>query len=183
MIVQGGEAGGGLEGETPRDELLRAVLARASLPVAAAGGIASAEEAARVRRLGAQGVMAGTAFVVAHEARSQPIWVEHIVRAGAGDTVVSLLFSEGDPTYRQRTLRSRVFTEWIGAGSPAAGHRPGEGDVVAEFEGQAIRRYADVPPLVGMTGTLDLLQMPAGTGVAAITSTRGAAQIVHSLDD
>lgn len=181
LIVQGCEAGGGIQGETARDVLLGQVRRATSVPVGAAGGISSAAQAAAVRSLGADGVMAGTSFIATPESRSHPVWVEAVLAASGDDTVISLLFSEGDPAYRQRTLCNRVVQEWLSAGSPEPGSRPGEGEVVAKYDQTEIPRYADAPPLKGMTGSLDLLQMPAGKGVGAIKEVLPAADVIGNL--
>ena len=47
VVAQGVESGGHVRGTTPRIELLAAVLARVSLPVVVAGGIANATDVAR----------------------------------------------------------------------------------------------------------------------------------------
>ena len=182
LIVQGCEAGGGIQGEVARDVLLGQVRRFASVPVGAAGGISSAAQADRVRSLGAEGVMAGTSFIATSESRSHPVWVEAALAASGDDTVVSLLFSEGDPTYRQRTLRNRVVEEWLSAGSPGPGKRPGEGEVVARYGSSEVTRYSDTLPLKGMTGSLDLLQMPAGKGVGTINEVLPAADVVGRLE-
>lgn len=181
LVVQGCEAGGGIQGETARDVLLSQVRYVASVPIGAGGGISSAAQADAVRSLGAEGVMAGTSFVATPESRSHPVWIQALLAASGDDTLVSLLFSEGDPTYRQRTLRNRVVEEWLSAGSPEPGKRPGEGQVVAKYGQTEIRRYADVPPLKGMTGSLDLLQMPAGKGVGAVNQVLPAAEVTDIL--
>src|SRR5579864_2155675 len=61
VITQGVEAGGHVRGTQPLTELLHAVCERLSVPVVAAGGIASAERVAAALSAGAAAVRVGTA--------------------------------------------------------------------------------------------------------------------------
>ncbi len=71
VVAQGIEAGGHLLGVAGRDALVTTL--RQELPeacIVAAGGIGSPDGAARALSAGADGVLLGTAFVVAHESRA-----------------------------------------------------------------------------------------------------------------
>src|SRR6202140_67415 len=76
VIAQGVEAGGHVRGTQPLDALLREVCARVSIPVVAAGGIATAESVATALDAGAAAARVGTAFVATHEARAHPAYIE-----------------------------------------------------------------------------------------------------------
>jgi nitronate monooxygenase len=80
LVAQGAEAGGhrgsfvddGGVGALDTCSLVRALTAGSPVPVVAAGGIATAADAARARAAGATGVQAGTAFLLADEAGTHP---------------------------------------------------------------------------------------------------------------
>jgi hypothetical protein len=63
VIAQGIEAGGHVRGHQRLDILLAEVLARVTIPVVAAGGIATPERVAQLLSLGADAVRVGTLFL------------------------------------------------------------------------------------------------------------------------
>ena len=67
IVAEGGEAGGHLGTFRPLKEVFREVREATDLPVIAAGGIVTGEEAAEYFRLGADGVQLGTRFVASDE--------------------------------------------------------------------------------------------------------------------
>lgn len=80
LVVQGPEAGGHQATfrtsdpapTLPLDDLLGAVLGEVSVPVLAAGGLATADDIRRVLDAGAAGAQLGTAFLLAEEAGTLP---------------------------------------------------------------------------------------------------------------
>jgi enoyl-[acyl-carrier protein] reductase II len=91
VVAEGFEAGGhnGRE-ETTTLVLIPAVRKAVSIPVIAAGGIATGRQMFAVMALGADGVQVGTRFVASTEASSHPFFKEAIVLAAEGDTQLSL---------------------------------------------------------------------------------------------
>jgi nitronate monooxygenase len=81
LCVQGPEAGGhrgmwdpsALPDETPLLDLVRAVVARVEVPVVAAGGLTDAAGVRAVTRHGAVAAQAGTAYLLADEAGTNPV--------------------------------------------------------------------------------------------------------------
>jgi len=81
LAVQGPEAGGhrgtwDLEAEpdpTPLLDLVSAVVAEVDVPVAAGGGVATADDVASVLRRGAVAAQVGTAYLLADEAGTNPV--------------------------------------------------------------------------------------------------------------
>src|SRR6185437_14341826 len=67
LIAQGIEAGGHVRATKPLLETLDAVLAVASVPVLASGGLANGKDVAAVLKRGAQGAVLGTAFLATDE--------------------------------------------------------------------------------------------------------------------
>lgn len=91
VVAEGFEAGGhnGRE-ETTTLCLIPAVRKSLSIPLIAAGGIGCGRSAFAVMALGAEGVQIGSRFVCTPEASSHPNFKEAVVKAGEGDTVLSL---------------------------------------------------------------------------------------------
>ncbi len=91
VVAEGFEAGGhnGRE-ETTTLCLIPAVRAAISIPLVAAGGIATGRGMYAMMALGAEGVQMGSRFVCTDEASSHLAFKEAIVAANEGDTVLAL---------------------------------------------------------------------------------------------
>jgi NAD(P)H-dependent flavin oxidoreductase YrpB (nitropropane dioxygenase family) len=94
VVIQGIEAGGHVRGTGPLDELLPEVLHAVSLPVIAAGGIATADRVAQLIAAGADAVRVGTRFLACPECDTSPIYVEELMRSRAEDTVLTNHFDD-----------------------------------------------------------------------------------------
>ncbi len=95
VVAQGVEAGGHVRGTQPLDELLAEVLSAVSVPVVAAGGIGSAERVAQLIAAGADAVRVGTRFLACPECDTHSDYVQALIAASAGDTVLTDHF-DGD---------------------------------------------------------------------------------------
>ena len=93
VAAQGGEAGGhtGKIGTLP---LLQEVLEATSLPVVAAGGIATGRGLAAVLAAGAAGAWIGTALLASPETTGADYAREQLVRARSEDTVYTSVFDQ-----------------------------------------------------------------------------------------
>lgn len=91
VVAEGFEAGGhnGRE-ETTSMVLIPAVNKAVSIPVIAAGGIATGRQMMAAMVLGAEGVQVGSRFVASEEADSHPGFKEMVVKAREGDTMLAL---------------------------------------------------------------------------------------------
>jgi len=183
VVAQGWEAGGHVRGDVATLPLVPAVVdAVAPVPVVAAGGIADGRGLAAALALGAAGAWVGTRFVASEEAGLDPLHKERIVGASETDTVYSTLFDVGWPDAPHRTLRNSTVRRWEEAGRPAAGHRPGEGEVVAAApDGSPIVRYASSDPELGATGDLEALALYAGQSAGLIHEVLPAGEIVRRM--
>ena len=89
VVAKAWESGGRKREEGPTLlPLLDAVLDAVSVPVVAAGGIATARGVAGAIAAGADGVRVGTRFIAAAESDAHPRWVSAVLDAGATDAVV-----------------------------------------------------------------------------------------------
>ncbi len=91
VVAEGFEAGGhnGRE-ETTTMVLVPAVKEAVTIPVIAAGGIATGRQMLAAMVLGAAGVQVGSRFVCTPEASSHMAFKEAVIKAGEGDTVLSM---------------------------------------------------------------------------------------------
>lgn len=91
VVAEGFEAGGhnGRE-ETTTLILIPAVCNAVSIPVIAAGGIATGKQMLATMVLGAEGVQVGSRFVASEEASSHANFKEAILKVQEGDTMLSL---------------------------------------------------------------------------------------------
>lgn len=107
IVAEGFEAGGhnGRE-ETTTLTLIPNVVAHCSLPVIAAGGIASGKAMAAMRMLGAEGVQIGSRFAIATESSAHPLFKEKVIQSVEGDTVLAL--KKLAPT---RFLKNEFYTQ------------------------------------------------------------------------
>lgn len=123
VIAQGLEAGGhrghfldmDISGQLGTFALLPQIVQAVSIPVIAAGGIATAQGVRAAMALGAAGVQIGTAYLSCPEARTSAIHRAMLASPAARHTALTNLFS-GRPA---RGIVNRVMRE-LGPISPAA---------------------------------------------------------------
>jgi nitronate monooxygenase len=115
LAVQGPDAGGhrgtfdpaATPATQPLAELLADVVAAVDIPVAAAGGLATADDVARVLAAGAVAAQLGTAFLLADEAGSSKVHRAALQSPEFTETVVTRAFSGR----YARGLRNRFVDE------------------------------------------------------------------------
>jgi nitronate monooxygenase len=175
VIAQGVEAGGHVRGTEPLDVLLRAVCARVSMPVVAAGGIATADSVVTAMNARAAAVRVGTAFVATDESRAHPAYIAALLAAQSGDeTVLTTAFAVGWPDAPHRVLKSALVAA-----------EAFQGDVVGESGApgarQPVPRFSVAPPNRHVEGRIDVMALYAGMGVGSVTRVRSAADLVADL--
>jgi enoyl-[acyl-carrier protein] reductase II len=91
VVAEGFEAGGhnGRE-ETTTFVLIPAVVEKVTIPVIAAGGIATGRQMFAAMALGAKGVQVGSRFVATHEASCHDNFKNAIINSNEGDTELTL---------------------------------------------------------------------------------------------
>ncbi|WP_394428483.1 NAD(P)H-dependent flavin oxidoreductase [Streptomyces sp. SGAir0957] len=167
VVAQGYEAGGHT-GEIASMVLTpEAVEAVAPLPVLAAGGIGSGQQAAAAFALGAQGVWLGSVWLTTTEADlSSPALTRKLLAAGSGDTVRSRALT-GKPA---RQLRTEWTDAWDDPAGPGTLPMPLQGLLVAEAVSR-IQKY-EVEPLLGT---------PVGQIVGRMNSERSVRVVFDEL--
>ncbi|GAA3771043.1 nitronate monooxygenase family protein [Streptomyces coacervatus] len=167
VVAQGYEAGGHT-GEIASMVLTPEVVdAVDPLPVLAAGGIGSGQQAAAALALGAQGVWLGSLWLTCTEADvSSPAVTRKLLAAGSGDTVRSRALT-GKPA---RQLRTEWTDAWDDPAGPGTLPMPLQGLLVAEALTR-IQKY-EVEPLLGT---------PVGQIVGRMTSERSVQAVFDDL--
>jgi nitronate monooxygenase len=176
VIAKSWESGGrkGIEGPTLLP-LLDAVLDAISVPVIAAGGIASARGVAAALATGAHGVRVGTRFIAASESDAHPAWVQAVVDAAAEDAVVSTAFNVGLPEPGpHRVLRSSIEAAEALADDQAGVLRLAGAEI-------PVARFGAQPPTRESTGAVEAMPFYAGQSAGAVRSIQPAAEIMAEL--
>jgi nitronate monooxygenase len=188
VIAQGVEAGGHVRGTTSVWELVPAtVTAIAPVPVLASGGIGDGAGLARALSLGAQGVSLGTRFVASDESNCHPEYKRRVVASTAADTVYTEdLYDVWWPEAPHRTLRNRNYDEWVAAGRPPSGERPGERTIIGRkraLSGEILEwpRYAVGVATPDFDGDLDYAPLWAGESCSVVNDIKPAGEIVREL--
>lgn len=172
VVVQGIEAGGHLLGTARRDELVSAL--RDRLPDAclvAAGGIGGPVEAARAMAAGADGVLLGTAFVVAHESRAHGRFKSLVTGADESDTVITDVYEVGWPGRRHRVLATTVTAD---PGQP----KKFIGRTVVEGKPYLVPRFSAAVPTEATSGRIEEMALYCGNSCTGITAEASAADVV-----
>jgi enoyl-[acyl-carrier protein] reductase II len=166
VIAEGFEAGGhnGRE-ETTTMVLVPLVISSVSIPVIAAGGIASGRQMLAAMVLGADGVQMGSRFVATEEASSHLNFKKALINATEGDTILTL--KELTPV---RMLKNQFY-----------------GQIVKAYENHASR--AQLQELLGkgrakkgmFEGILDEGELEIGQASALINEIKPAAKIVEDI--
>ena len=91
VIAEGFEAGG----HNGRDEtttmcLVPSIVQHVSIPVVAAGGIATGETMLAAMSLGADGVQIGSRFAISKESSAHELFKSYVVNSKDGDTILTL---------------------------------------------------------------------------------------------
>jgi nitronate monooxygenase len=172
VMVQGREAGGHLRGDRALLPLLAEVLDAVTVPVVAAGGIATGRSMAAALAAGASGVRVGTRFVATTEADAHPIYKQALV--DAEQTVVTEEFATMWPDAPHRVVASCV---------DLAHNLEGEfvGDITFGGIEMQVPVRSMVSPLTTMVGEVEAMALYAGEGVGSITDIKTAADVVREL--
>lgn len=176
IVAQGGEAGGhrgtffpGAQGDgacigtMPLVSLLTDSLP--DIPIIAAGGIMDGRGLVAALSLGADGAQLGTRFLVCRESLAHPAYQEQLLLAKETDTCITRAFS-GRPA---RGLNNRLI-ESAQARQLQALPYPVQNALTREIRVAASRLNKP-----------EYMSLWAGQGVAQLTHTQGAAEIVEEI--
>ena len=168
VVAEGFEAGGhnGRE-ETTTMVLIPAVCSAVSIPVIAAGGIATGKQMLAAMVLGAEAVQIGSRFVATPEASSHINFKEAIINSNEGDTQLSL--KKLTPV---RLLKNKFFEQVRAAEDNCAGI-----EALANLLGRARAKK-------GMfEGDMDEGELEIGQVSAIIKEIKPAADVVKEIWD
>ncbi|GIJ32652.1 NAD(P)H-dependent flavin oxidoreductase [Verrucosispora sp. WMMD703] len=172
VVAQGIEAGGHLLGGSRRDELVAELRDRApSACVVAAGGIGSPADAEQAIAAGADGVLLGTAFVVARESWAHPHFKTAVCAADGADTVITDVYEIGWPGRRHRVLATPVTED---------PRQPKKfiGRTRVEERSYLVPRFSAAVPTVATTGRIEEMAMYCGLSCESVSDETSAADVV-----
>ena len=184
IVAQGFEAGGHILGKTAAMPLIPAVVdaVGGKIPVVCAGGIADGRGLAAALALGADGIVMGTRLLASDESDAHESYKKCIISAKETDTVYSYLFDKGWPGAPARTLKNSTYDNWLSAGKPETGSRPGEYDVITKLEPEgAIERYSISLPSSRMSGDVEQMAHYAGQSTGIIKDIKPVAKILNEV--
>lgn len=176
LIAQGREAGGHVRGNRPLALLVPEIVAMATVPVLAAGGIANGADVATALALGAQGAVLGTALIPTYESFAHSYHKQRLVDAAEGETVLTDIFHINWPM----GAKVRVLANSVTRGERGDPFAEGK-TVIGDENGRPIYLFSTDSPLRSMTGDFEAMALYAGEGVAQIGTITGAADRLHAI--
>lgn len=173
IVAQGYEAGGHTGEITTMVLVPQIVDVVKSIPVLAAGGIASGRQFAAALALGAQGVWTGSVWLTTEEAETHPVVKEKFLHASSSDTVRSRS-ETGKPV---RMLKTAWTEEWDSSNSPGTLERPLQQLLVSE----ALDRIGRAA--YSNEGARNLIGYAVGQIVGSLKEVKPARQVVFEIVD
>jgi NAD(P)H-dependent flavin oxidoreductase YrpB (nitropropane dioxygenase family) len=166
VIIQGTE-GGGHSGDVGTLVLLAEVLDFATVPVVAAGGIATGSQIAGALVTGADGVWIGTRFIATAEAGCQDVYKEAVVEAGPNSTLRTPRFDG----LHVRQLRNRFTDVWDGHEN--------------EMQPYPVQRMLTIPirDAAAKNSVKSHMNLAAGQAVGLINDLPSAGDVVRRLTE
>ena len=170
LVARGAEGGGHGDVKVATLPLLDAVLNVVSVPVLAAGGIASPRSLAAVLAAGASGAWLGTCLSACSEALTTDAARRALIAARETDTTTTRIFDIGQERpwparFPSRVLSNDFVAQWAGREAALAADPGARAELAAGIAGDD-RRIAPVD---------------AGQGVAMVTGVAPAGQVIEQL--
>lgn len=176
VVVQGVEAGGHVRGTTPLRTLLDQVLPHTTVPVVAAGGIATASHVRQVFDAGASAVRVGTRLLATIESGAHPDYLAALMAATSEDTELTTAFHIGWENAPHRVLRRAIAAATAATEEPIGWANVGD----ARFP---IERWSAIPPTADCTGDITAMALYAGAAVGDVTDVLSVADAMRLLLD
>ena len=186
VIIQGTEAGGHVKATAPLNTTLTETIKTVgSLPVIAAGGIATGKDIANALLSGASAVSMGTRFLATKEAVVTEDYKQRVIQGQAKDTVLTKLFDIGWPDAQHRVLRNSTYEAWEADGKPDSGNRQREDEAigfVTQTTGRSeVHSYTIFPPLPNVDADPEDLALYAGESCERIEDILSAEEVMTRL--
>lgn len=172
LIAQGVEAGGHVRGQVSIMSLLPEIVSMSTVPVVAAGGIASGEGLLACLALGAQGICCGSAFLATHEANAHTMHQRRLVEAKAEDAIYSHRF------YRNWPMAApvRVLSNAVIKGDYDYLRSRGEETIIGKQDGEPVYLFSTDSPLADATGDVSAMALYAGQSCGQINEICSASE-------
>ncbi|MEP6827983.1 MAG: nitronate monooxygenase [Aestuariivirga sp.] len=184
VIVQGSEAGGHNRSEGTLGTLFPAVRAAfPHIPLVAAGGITDGASMAAALLRGADAVLCGTRFLASKEADAHDGYKQRVLKAAAGDTVITTVFGPEWPGQPVRALTNAAVKISAGREEEALVEAQGQTIGTTVLGGQTISvpRYSAILPTRAFDADLEWACLTAGEAAANIHSIESATDIIENM--
>jgi nitronate monooxygenase len=170
LVARGAEGGGHGEIRLATLPLLDAVLDAVTVPVLAAGGIASPRSLAAVLAAGAAGAWLGTCLSACPEALTGDGARRALIAAAGTDTVTTRAFDVGQrldwpARFPSRVLRNDFAGRWAGREETLAGDEQAAAELAAGISAEDQR----------------IAPVDAGQGVGLLSDSRPVGMVLHEL--
>lgn len=170
LVARGAEGGGHGETRLATLPLLDAVLDAVTVPVLAAGGVASPRSLAAVLAAGAAGAWLGTCLSACPEALTGAAARRALIAAAGTDTVTTRVFDVGQrlawpAQFPSRVLRNEFAGRWAGREATLAGDEHAVAELAAGIAAEDQR----------------IAPVDAGQGVGLLSASRPVAVVVDEL--
>jgi len=179
LIVQGREAGGHVRGTAALHQLLPEITSAMSVPIVAAGGIATGQQITAAMKLGAQGVCLGTRFLASEESNAHRYHKTAVVLADAEDTVLTDRFHINWPMPAPVRVLQNAITELPATHSELNDKHPSQ--EIGSQDGKPILKYSTDSPLRGANGSLELMPLYSGQACSEINSILSVEELMRNL--
>lgn len=184
LIVQGSEAGGHNRAEAPLAHLFPAIRAALpDMPLVAAGGIVDGQSMIAALARGAEAVWCGTRFLASEEANAHAGYKQRVLKARAGDTVLTRVFGPEWPGHLMRALPNAATRHAAGRELEALAESAGEiiGRVTLGGVEMPVPRYSAILPVKSFEADLEWSCLTAGESAAMIDEVLPAGEIVRRM--
>ncbi|MCD8200432.1 MAG: nitronate monooxygenase [Coriobacteriaceae bacterium] len=166
IVAEGTESGGHI-GEMTTMALVPQVVSAVSIPVVAAGGIASPRQYAAALMLGAEGIQMGTRFLTVEECTVHPAYKEKVLGAKDSDTIVTGR-AKGTPV---RSLKNKLMRAARAAEYQPADETTEESEI--KLSGSLRRAVVE--------GDMDTGTIMAGQVAGMVTERGTAASVIEAF--
>ena len=157
IVAEGFEAGGhnGRE-ETTTLTLIRQIRKITSLPLIAAGGIATGRGMLATMALGAEGVQIGTRFALSEESSAHELFKQKCIGLGEGDTMLSLKKLSPTRLIKNEFYQQVEQAENLGASADEIAQILGRGRAKkGMFEGDLIEGELEIGQVASLINQID----------------------------
>ncbi len=178
LIAQGVQAGGHVRGTLSLRDLLPEILRISDVPVLAAGGIVDGNDIAELMRVGADGVVIGTAFLATKESFAHDYHKQRIINSEEDETVLTNLFHINWPF----GALTRVLPNSVTHTTCINEFRVDDKKIIIGKDGDhPVYLFSTDSPLKTTIGDLEAMAIYAGSGAYRVKKIESAVRRLNTM--